>query len=140
MGHQRLQNRRLVSLKLVLDTSILIDHLRGGDKWKRILSELEEDTEIYISSIVLFELYSGKSSQNPQISSKIQQLVKNFQKIEIDAYLAQKAGELYRDMKQTIQIPDYIIAASALEIGAQVATLNNKDFEQIPGLKLYSVT
>ena len=124
-------------MKLVLDTSILIDHLRGGDKWKKILKTLEEEAEFFIPTIVFFELYSGKSSQDPKTSHRILNLVNAFQRIELNEKIATRAGQIYRDINKTLEVPDYIIAASALELGATVLTLNRKHFEQIPHLGLY---
>lgn len=36
-----------------------------------------------------------------------------------------------------MQVLDYIVAASALQIGRVVLTLDKKHFEKIPGLNLY---
>jgi len=126
-------------MKLVLDTSILIDHLRGGDKWKGILSALKEETELFIPTIVFFELYSGTSSKDIKTSHKILNLVDKFQRIELTEDIAMRAGELYRDISKNLQTPDYIVAASALEIGATVATLNIKHFQNIASLPLYPI-
>lgn len=124
-------------MKLVVDTSVLIDHLRGGKILQQILDQLSEDDELFISSIVFFELFSGKSSAKKLVAAKIYNLVKNFQKIELDDDIARRAGELNRDVTAKLEVPDYIIAASALNIGAAVLTLNQKHFRQIPHLPLY---
>lgn len=124
-------------MKLVIDSSILIDHLRGGSKWRKILSNLEEETQFFIPTIVFYELFSGKSSGNAETSRKILNLVKSFQRVELHEEISKKAGELYRDITARLDVPDYIIAASALAIGGTVVTLNRKHFELIPGLSLY---
>lgn len=124
-------------MKLVVDTSVLIDHLRGGKILQQILDSLSEDDELFISSIAFFELFSGKSSAKRLVAAKIYNLVKNFQKIELDDGIAIRAGELSRDVTTKLEVPDYIIAASALNIGAAVLTLNQKHFQQIPHLSLY---
>ncbi len=124
-------------MKLVIDTSVLIDHLRGGNTWKKVIAESGEDLKLFIPTIVIFELFSGQSTQDSSIVVKIYQLLHNFQKVELDENIAKIAGELLRDAKHRIQVPDYIIAASALSINAAVLTLNNKHFEQIPHLALY---
>lgn len=129
-------------MRLVLDTSVLIDHLRGGKVWDKLFDEFEGlvDIEFCIPIIVLFELYSGQSSRNKSIAEKIKNLLRNFQKIELTENIAQRAGEIYRDSKiKSFGAADYIIAASALEIGAQVVTLNKKHFEKIPGINLYNL-
>lgn len=125
-------------MKLVIDTSILIDHLRGGLLWKNLLDEIEEkNSELFVPTIVLFELFSGRSTRQSTASVKINKLLRDFQRIELTEEIAKRAGELYRDIKKTLQVPDYIIAASALEMGGIVVTLNRKHFEQIPHLALY---
>ncbi len=124
-------------MNLVVDSSILIDHLRGGSAWKRVLSQGEEDLRLFVPTIVIFELFAGQSSRDPAIVFRIRQLIHNFQRIELDEKIAKIAGELFRDFGKHIQIQDYIIAASALSINAQVVTLNRKHFEKIPGITLY---
>lgn len=124
-------------MKLVVDTSILIDHLRGGNTWKRVVAGSEGDLKLFVPTIVIFELYSGQSTRDPSIVVKIYQLLRNFQRVELDENIAKVAGELFRDLKKHIQISDYIIAATALSTNATVLTLNRKHFEQIPGLAIY---
>lgn len=128
-------------MKLVIDTSILIDHLRKGPALKKLFSEIEtiESIELYIPTIVLFELFSGNSTRNPQVIKEINNLVRNFQKMPLNSSIARRAGELCRDLPQKIQPPDYIIAASALSIDGTIVTLNKKHFEPITGLQIYPI-
>lgn len=124
-------------MKIVVDTSILIEHLRKGPSWRNFLSSVPQNAQLFVATIDLFELYSGKSSRVSRVRDEITQLVQYMQQIPLDEHIAIKAGELLRDSKQRIGIADYIIAASALEIGATVVTLNTKHFSQIPHLRLY---
>lgn len=126
-------------MRLLVDTSILIDYLRGGPKGQKFIQEIEENNEIelFIPTIVVFELFSGKSTENPKIAATITNLLRFFQRINLDETIAKNAGQLFRESKVRLQIPDYIIAASALQINAVVATLNNKHFEQIPNINIY---
>lgn len=126
-------------MKLVLDTSIIIDYLRNGKVGVEFFNKVAEDTVFFIPTIVIFELFSGQSTKDPQKLKKIIDFIEYFQKIELTETIAQKAGEIYRDLSSTLQPPDYIIAASALETGGVVVTLNKKHFEPIPNLKLYQV-
>lgn len=123
-------------MKLVVDTSILIDYLRGGKRWEKFILEVQEGSEFYLPTIVVFELFSGKSSADPQILKKITDLLRFFQQIELSEDIARHAGQLYRDISKEFDIPGYIVAATALNIGASVVTLNQKDFQEIPGLRL----
>ena len=58
-------------MKLLVDTSILIDNLRGGKQLEIFLNSINEDDILYISSIVIFELYSGLSSKKAVVFKKI---------------------------------------------------------------------
>lgn len=126
-------------MKIVVDTSILIDYLRGGKRGGQFIEEVEgdDDSELFLPTIVVFELFSGQSTKSPIVVTKILNLLKFFQRIELTEEIAIQAGQLYRDTKKTLQVPDYIIAASAVQINAQVATLNQRHFEQIPNINLY---
>ena len=126
-------------MKLVIDSSILIDYLRGGTKWQKFLSEVPRNAELFLPVIVIFELFSGKSTKKSSITKMVLNLLKQFTYIEINEAIAIKAGHLSRDIGYHIDPTDYIIAASALDIGGTVVTLNRKHFEQIPGLDLYSL-
>jgi len=124
-------------MKLVVDTSVLIDKLRGGRKWDDFLENLEEGAELYLPSIVVFELFSGLSTKKIQVSSKIFNFRKFFSEIDLTFEIAKRAGEMNRDIAGNLDLPDYIIAATAMEIGAQVVTLNNKHFQKIPGVGVW---
>lgn len=125
-------------MRLIIDTSILIDYLRGGMKWEQFLTEIEEDIELFLPTVVIFELFSGKSSR---VNEKaIIRFVGHFKKVDFTETIAKRAGELYRDINQNLEVPDYIVAASALEIGGIVVTLNKKHFKEIPHLKLFPIS
>lgn len=126
-------------MKLVVDTSIIIDKLRGGTKWDDFLSTLDSNVELYLPSIIIFELFSGLSSKKTVASKKISEIRKYFTEVDLTPEIAKRAGEMNRDMKDSLDLPDYIIAATAMEIGAQVVTLNQKHFQKIPGLSIYSL-
>lgn len=126
------------SIKLVVDSSILIDYLRGGRIGKQLFDEIEkQNSELFIPTIVLFELFSGTSSENLLVKTKIINFLQIFKRIELTEEIAMRAGQLYRQIGKHIGPQDYIIAASALDLGATVVTLNTKHFEQIPGLSIY---
>lgn len=124
-------------MKLVVDTSIIIDYLRGGDSWDHVLGSVEGEGIFFLPTIVIFELFSGKSTRNTTTVQRITSFLNYFQKIELTESIAKRAGEIYRDLSITFQVPDYIIAASALEIGGTVITLNKRHFQQITGLSVY---
>lgn len=126
-------------MRLLADTSILIDYLRGGSKGQQFIGKIEDNNEVelFIPTIVVFELFSGESTQNPKVAARITDLLRFFQKVDLDENIAKNAGQLYRDSRIKLQVSDYIIAASALHLNAEVVTLNKKHFEQIPNINIY---
>lgn len=125
-------------MKLIVDTSVLIDYLRGGTTGSQLFDRIAKlDVELFIPTIVIFELFSGKSSKDLSIQITIANFIHNFKRVDLTEEVAIRAGELYREIGKHIGPQDYIIAASALEIGGTVVTLNTKHFQKIPGLKIY---
>ena len=125
-------------MKLVFDTSVLIDALRLKKDARGIFAEVEnKDYKLYLPSIVGFEIYSGESSKRPEQVKRIKEFLNYFEIVELDWNIAQKAGEIYRDYVSDLEVPDYIVAATAQEIGASVVTVNKKHFQKIPGILLY---
>ncbi len=127
-------------MNLVFDTSILIDALRLKRGVVDLFTTLERgEHELYLPSVVGFELFSGKSSKEPAQRKCVEDFLGYFAVIDLTWEIARRAGELFRDDVRGLAVPDYIVAASALEIGGTVLTLNQKHFSRIPGLALYSL-
>ncbi len=127
-------------MKVVVDSSIIIDYLRGGKKWDEFVDYAPRDTQLFLPTIVIFELFSGNSTKNARKLREMVVFIREFERIDLNENIAQASGEFFRDAKIKIQAADYIIAASALSINATVLTLNNKHFEQIPHLSIYPLS
>jgi predicted nucleic acid-binding protein len=124
---------------VILDTNILIDHLRrpkSAVSWLRGLVQEFGEINLEISTITIQELFIGHSTLNTEALSILEQTLSQLQIADYDAQVAQKAGELMRDSNRELNFADAAIAATALHRRAQLATLNRKDFEEIPGLEL----
>ena len=124
-------------MRLIVDIDIIIDYLRGGVIWENILESINKDCEFYIATVVILELFSGRSTIDDEVSIKILDFLQIFNEIDLNKDIAKKAGELFRDVNRNLGIADYIIAASALVTGSTIITLNKKHFEQIPRLIIY---
>ncbi len=124
-------------MKLVVDTSIIIDALRGGKRWNMLFSKVEKEMELFLPTAVVFELYSGLSTRNKNVEKKIRVMLKYFQRVDLTERIAQHAGILFQDAREGVSLADYVIAATAYEIGAEVVTLNKKHFEKILGVRIY---
>ena len=59
--------------RIVLDTGVFIDYLRSRDKAKTILQNLPDSSELYVSSVTLYELYMGATT--PQKWADVKTLI-----------------------------------------------------------------
>lgn len=86
--------------------------------------------------ITIQELYEGRSTKDEQ---KEQLLLATISPLKILPYtyeVAQLAGEIARDLSKPIELADAAIAATAIVNGAQLFTLNKKDFSKIKDIDL----
>lgn len=49
--------------KVLIDTSVIIDHLRKRDKQKSILFHIADRFDLFVSSITVFELFAGATDE-----------------------------------------------------------------------------
>lgn len=124
---------------VVLDTNIIIDHLRQKGSQDSLLMKVVKnypEQVLAISVISIQELYEGKSTLDKQ---KVQFLINTLKPLEILAYtedVAKLAGILARDITRPIELADAAIAATTILNQATLLTLNKKDFRDIKELKL----
>jgi len=125
-------------MNYIFDTSVIIDGLRQKKKARDIFLNFDNTNDhLFISSVSGFELFSGTSSRNKIQQKRIKNLLSFFTAVDLSWDISVRAGEIFREGIKDLEVPDYIIAASAIEIGAQVVTLNTKHFAKIPGLSIY---
>ncbi|OGE81614.1 MAG: hypothetical protein A3H72_00975 [Candidatus Doudnabacteria bacterium RIFCSPLOWO2_02_FULL_48_8] len=127
---------------VILDTNVIIDHLRQEKGQETLLkrlirNNLQEDLAISIISIQ--ELYRGQSTKDSEKENNILTTVSALKILSYSYEAAELAGKLARDSKGTIEFADAAIAATALVNNGSLATLNKKDFVQIPNLELLDI-
>ncbi len=123
--------------KLLIDTSILIDHLRKSQKDRTLFYQLSLRFDYVISVVTEFEFAVGFSVNNRQFGEA---LLAQFSTLTFDSACAQTAIHLNQQLKadnQLIAVPDLFIAATALTHDLTLLTLNHKHFSRITQLKLY---
>lgn len=125
---------------ILVDTSVLIDHLRGtSDDFKRLEQvRISEKIELHIPHIVIIELFAGQEARNKKAKTAIEALLNGLVVVGLTINSAKKAGEFIRTYRQVPDPFDCIIAAISLEYNATIATHNQKHFKQIPHLKLFN--
>ncbi len=119
---------------IVLDTNILIEILKGD---RRTIDKIESFTEpLSVSSITVMELYFG--ALNKAELNKLEKFVSLFRIIHLDEKISRKATKLIRRYAKshTLDIPDSLIASTALLYDAMLMTYNKKDFRYIEGLQI----
>jgi len=126
---------------VIVDTSIVIDHLRQIDKNKNtVLIELAKKFskfEIGISVISVQELYAGQSTKDEDKENYLKMTIAPMKVIPYTYEIAVLAGKIIRDTKRVVTFADASIAASCIYNNAKLVTLNKKDFIGIAGLVLY---
>jgi len=127
------------SANVLIDTSIIIDHLRKQNKQATILYKLFEQYTLHVATIVEFELFVGAIDQQKQ--ADVQIILQLCKILPFTSEAAQQAASIYqilRQQNQRIEIRDLFIAATALAFDLPLITLNTKHFERIPTLRLLS--
>jgi predicted nucleic acid-binding protein len=117
----------------LFDTSIVIDMLRGFEPALSYARMLEEPPTC--SEITRVEILRGLRSAE---RSPAERLLAAMRWVVVDDPIARRAGELgrtWRRSHQGIATADLIIAATAQELGLDLATLNTKHFPMFRGIR-----
>lgn len=127
-------------MRYLLDTGLLIRHLRGHKDTVQLLRSLSKSNRLCISTVTRLEIKAGA---HPDEQAMTQNLLSRFVNLELDTDVADKAGEIIWQAKQKNQpilIPDAIIAATALVHNITLVTFNAKDFQHVPSLSLHPLS
>ncbi len=120
-------------MRIVLDTSVLIDHLRSSAPAAAYLAALAEQPSC--SEITRIEVTQGLRSSERKAAERLFALI---EWVPVTEALARRAGELGRKWRRShpgIGVADLAIAATAEQTDATVATLNVKHFPMFAGLR-----
>ncbi len=124
-------------MRLLLDTSVLIDVLRARNRRSEQLAELVRAGHTLATTVVnIAELYSGMK-QPEQAPAEV--FLSSLYCFDLTGTSARLAGKLKFDWSKkgrTLALVDTTIAATAIENHCQLFTDNRKDFP-MPELSLY---
>ncbi len=124
---------------VVIDTSIIIDHLRqqlvDETVFMKLVRRIPKE-QLLLSVITVQELFEGKSTRDTRKEEYLLMTITPLKIVPYTFEMAQRAGEIARDLKRPIELADAAIAATALITGASLFTLNKKDFQGIEDLEL----
>ena len=121
-------------MNLLLDTDVLIYFLRGD---KRIKALLLFNDRFFYSYITRKELLKKPGLSRGE-EEAIMRLLNRLRQVPVDCKIASLADELFKKHRRKgLNIPDALIAATALTRRFILVTFNRKHFHFIPHLILF---
>jgi predicted nucleic acid-binding protein len=123
----------------LLDTGLVLRHLRGHQRTVQLLRGLGKMGRLSIASVTRLEVHAGML---PEERYPTQKLLARLATIDLDREIADRAGDMIaasRSANKVLAVPDAIIAATAIDHGLTLVTLNWEDFQYIAGLTLYAM-
>ena len=120
----------------LLDTSVAVDHLRGMAAATALLDDaIRSGGAVLASELVRFELLAGVRERELGV---VETLFAALTWVPVDEQVARVAGLLarrYRRSHSGIDAADFVIAATALVLDADLLTTNVRHFPMLPGLR-----
>lgn len=122
-------------MTVIVDTSVLIDHLRGDERARRVVSQAgSSGARVAASVLTKIEILAGVRADETEATRR---LLDRLEWIDVDDAIAERAGELagrYLRSHPGIEVVDYVIAASTDRLGAELLTRNVRHFPMFPEL------
>jgi len=124
---------RTRDMHYLLDTTFVIDHLRGVPNASRRLAQIAEVGDaIFVTEIVASEAWAGaRTAEDRSLAA----LLRFTEYVCPGPEQAKRAGRWRaeaRALGRTLSLPDALIAATADSLGAAVLTRNVRDFALTP--------
>ena len=114
---------------ILVDSDVLIEHLRGNTAARDWLVHARQSSgPLAISVVSLTEIAGGMRSPERR---EVIRLLGSMQRFEVSEQVAWRAATLMRDYRRShtgIGLGDYLIAATALTEGLELATLNIRHY------------
>ena len=114
--------------RLLLDTSVLIDALRGRPAAERLRALRRQGVEPWVSAISIEEVWRGL---RPEEEMAARRMVEAMRLAPLGVAEARRSGRWRREYAAdgiTLHQADCLIAAAAIGVGAALATANVRDF------------
>lgn len=123
-------------MSVLLDTPIIVGHLRADTRASALLERLfREEERVWSAVPTRTEVLAGVRSREREPMASLFEIISW---VEIDVAVADAAGEMarrYRASHSGIDTTDYLIAAAAQSVGARLVTLNVRHFPMFPDLE-----
>ena len=120
---------------ILLDSDVLIEHLRGNTAARDwLVSARRSSGPLAISAVSLTEIAGGMRSPERR---EVVRLLGSMHRFGVSEQVAWRAATLMREYRRShagIGLGDYLIAATALTEGLELATLNVRHYPMFPEL------
>lgn len=119
----------------LVDTSVLIDYLRGDQGAAEVLESERAAAPLWASEITRLEVLAG---MRPAEEQATRALLATLTWLPVDADVAETAGALGRQWlpsHQAIDSADLAIAGTAVRSGTRLLTRNVRHFPMFPDLR-----
>jgi predicted nucleic acid-binding protein len=119
-----MQITRTNDVACLVDTDVLIDHIRHREYALRLIKTWSDKGLVAISTISQLEIYRGMREREEELTSLF---LDGLVSIPVDAVIARKAGKMvgiFRPRGVTVGIADSIIAATAIDFEVPLVTNN----------------
>jgi predicted nucleic acid-binding protein len=132
---------------VLFDTSIYISALRQGNDAALALRRLTPDSPLWLSSVVLEELYAGAGDRERRVVERLERDFDRVKRIlvpnlndwtEVGRVLARLAAKYdYEQIGQGRLTNDALIAMSAGRLGIRVLTANERDYRRLAEFRAF---
>ncbi|QLD88727.1 PIN domain-containing protein [Natronomonas salina] len=128
---------------MILDSTFLIDVLRGREEVTDRVEELDASGAPAVSSVTVMELWEGIQLADASESERraVENLLTDIDEFAFDRDCAMTAGRINAELVQAgtpVDTTDVMIAATGLVYDRPVVTRNVSDFERVPDLEVVS--
>lgn len=118
----------------LLDTTVAVDFLRRRDAAVALIRTVTESEWLGASEVTRFEILSGTREGEGQA---IERFFSELGWVPVEETISRRAAALARQYRPAfggVEDTDYLIAATALELGAELLTTNVRHFPMLTGL------
>ena len=123
----------------LLDTGVVLRHLRGQRRMVSFLRNLGKSERLSIATVTRLEVHAGMKHDERYTTQKF---LSRLAVYDLDRTIADKAGDLIAANSKSgriLGVPDAIIAATAISNNLTLVTLNPTDFRNITGLSMHTL-
>jgi len=129
------------TIKVCVDTDIVIDYLRGKNENQDILPNLITKYDVYISPVSVYDLYyGGYYSGKIKPVENVLSLITTFDWTSEDSKKAAQIHATLSKAGETLSVKDVLIAGLCISRSVTLITRNVSHFSKIKELKVISGT